>query len=108
MQPLARVADAAGQLALHIGVNVLAGHIDLQRSGVDLGKDILQARHNLFAVLRRDDALLAQHLRMGDGAGDVLLIHSGIEADGCVQLVQLFIHLALQSACPKFHREYLL
>ena len=108
VQALARVADALRQLALHEGVDVLAGHVDLKRAGLDLGEDVRKARNDLLRVLRRDDILLAQHPRVGDGAGDVLFVHSGIKADGGVELVQLLVHLALQSACPKFHREFLL
>ena len=81
MQFLARLADAAGQFALHEGVDVLAGHVDLQLACVDVGEDALKACDDSLLFLLGEYADFAQHARVGDGAGDVLLVHARVKAD---------------------------
>ena len=43
VQLFARLADAAGQLRLHKGVNVLARHVDFERAVVQIRENALQA-----------------------------------------------------------------
>lgn len=50
-----------------------------------------------------DDALLTQHLGMGDGAGDVLLIEPGIKLDGRVKIIDKSIGLLLKPTSPELH-----
>ena len=87
MELFADVANALCQLLLHEHVDILGFHIDRERTV----RDILQNSQKLVAedvrLLTLDDTLLREHLSMGDRAGDVLLIHSRIEADGAVELV---------------------
>ena len=67
MQFLARLADAAGQFALHEGVDVLAGHVDLQLARVDVGEDAFETCDDGLLFLLGEHADLAQHARVGDG-----------------------------------------
>ena len=103
VQLLARRADALGQRGLHEGVDVLAFHVDGKRPAVDVGEDALQPIDDLRGVLRLDDALPAQHLCVGYGAGDVLPVHAVVKADGVVDGRKPVVHVAAGAASPKFH-----
>ena len=54
-------------------------------------------------VVRRNDARLAQHGRVGDGTGDVLAIHALVVVDGGVQRVHQLVGVFFKAAGPKFH-----
>jgi len=100
VQALARVADALGEQGLNVHVDVLVIHREFHLVGLDVGQDGLQAVYNGLHLVLLDDALLAQHLGVGDGAGDVLLVQPGVKLDGGVKVVHQCVCLFLKSSCP--------
>ena len=87
VQALARVADTVGEHDFNIHVDVLVVVRELHAAGVDVGQDGLQTVDDLFRVTLLDDALLAQHGGVGDGAGDVLPVHPRVKRDGGIEVV---------------------
>ena len=87
VQALARVADALGEQGLDVHVDVLVVHRELHLVGLDVGQNGLQAVYNGLHLVLLNDALLAQHLGVGDGAGDVLLVQPGVKLDGGVKII---------------------
>ena len=87
MQTLAGIADALGQERLHIHVDILliGGKFDLPR--LDISQNRLQAGDDGVGIFFCNNAALAQHRRMGDGACDILPVHSAVKADGGVEVV---------------------
>ena len=101
VQALAGVADAGGEGLLHEGVNVLGLRVNGQRPALQVVQDALQPAQDLVRVLLGDDALGAQHGRMGHAAGDVLMGHTLVEPDGRVEIVHAAVHRFRKSALPK-------
>ena len=87
VQALARVPDALGEQGLNVHVDVLIVHGELHLVRLDVRQDGLQALHDLLYLMLLNDPLLAQHLGMGDGSGDVLLIQPGVKLDGGVKII---------------------
>ena len=87
VQALARVPDALGEQGLDVHVDVLVVHRELHLVGLDVGQNGLQAVYNGLHLVLLDDALLAQHLGVGDGACDVLLVQPGVKLDGGVKII---------------------
>ena len=87
VQALARVPDALGEQGLDVHVDVLIVHGELHLVSLDVRQDGLQALHDLLYLMLLNDPLLAQHLGMGDGSGDVLLIQPGVKLDGGVKII---------------------
>ena len=73
MQALAGLADPFRQEGFHIHVDILRIHHPLNPTGPGILQNSLQPFHDLLRVLPGNDSLLAQHGRVGDGAGDILL-----------------------------------
>ena len=103
VQPLAGVPDALGEHGLDVHVDVLVLQGELHLSGVDVRQDDLQTLDDLFRLVLLNDALLAQHGGVGDGAGDILFVHPGVEGDGRVEVVDQCVGLFLEPSSPKFH-----
>ena len=101
VQALARVADAGGQRLLDKGMDVFGRRVDLQRAAFQVGQNLLQAGQDGVAVLRRNDALLAEHRRMGHAAVDVLAGHALVKADAGVEIVDAGVHRFAETAFPK-------
>ena len=100
MQTLACVPDALGEQSLDVHVDVLVVHRELHLVRLDVRQDGLQALHDLLYLVLLNDPLLAQHLSMGDGSGDVLLIQPGVKLDGGVKIIDQCIGLLLKPASP--------
>ena len=83
VQPPRRFADAFGEGGLDVEVDVLAILAELEAPGLDLRLDRAQALDDRVAVGVLDDALLREHPRVGDRAGDVLAVEPPVEADRC-------------------------
>ena len=62
--------------------------VDGERAGVIVVKNPPQALHDALRVLLRDDALLAQHGRMGDGAGHVAFQQALVKGDRRLKIIQ--------------------
>ena len=103
LEPLARVADVLGEQGLDVHVDVLVLQGELHLVGLDVGQNGLEAVDNLLRLVLLDDALSAQHGRVGDGARDVLFVHPGVKGDGGVEVVDQGIGLLLEPSGPEFH-----
>ena len=106
VESLARVADAGGELALNVHVDIFVLLGEFHCPGLNVLENRLETLDNLFRLMLLDDALFSQHGRMGDGARNVLLIEPGVKADGGIEIVDRRIGLLLESSCPKFHSNY--
>ena len=87
MEALACVSDALGEHGLDIHVDVLVVQGELHLPRLNIFQDGLQALHNLFRLVLLDNPLPAQHLGVGDGACDVLLVQPGVKLDGGVKVI---------------------
>ena len=108
MQPLAGVANALGEDGLDIHMNIFVVHGEFYFTSLNVRQDGLQAADDLIRFCLLDDALLAQHGGVGDGAGDVLLVQAGVEVDGRIEIIDQGIGLFLEPSSPKFHNVSLL
>ena len=88
VQALAGLADAVGQKSFHKHVHILRAHVDGQRTGVVVVQNPPQPFHDALSVLARDDALLAQHGGMGDGAGHVAFQQALVKGNRGLKIVQ--------------------
>ena len=79
VQTLSGIADPVGEFFFNEHMDVFRIRIKGEFSGIDIVHDGEKSLTDLVGVLLRDDALLGQHLAVGDGALDVLFIHSAIE-----------------------------
>jgi hypothetical protein len=57
---------------------------------------------DLFRIVRRNDALLAQHVGMGFGRGDVLAVQVPIEVDGGVDFLHDGVGTGGKPPAPHF------
>ena len=103
VQPLARVADARGQLALDKGVDVLGVGVDRERAALDVCGDLFELRADLVALALRDDAAGAEHRRVRDAALDVLFIHPAVDRNRRIEIVCLRVRLLLEAPFPQLH-----
>ena len=87
VQALARVPDALGKQRLNVHVNVLVVQGELHLVILNIRQNGLESVDDLLCLMLLNDAGLAQHMGMGDGAADVLLVQPGVKADGGVKVV---------------------
>ena len=100
MKPLAGIADALGEQLLDVHMNVLVIERELYVAFLDILEDALEALNDLLGLMLLDDALPAQHGRVRDRAGDVLLVQAAVKQDGRVKVVYYKIGLLLETSCP--------
>ncbi len=82
MELCAERGDELDQLLLDVHVDVLVGDVQRELSGGPVQLDLLEAGDDPDGLLVAEDALLVQHLRVGDGALDVLDHDVGVGVDG--------------------------
>ena len=100
MQPLARRADARGELRLHEHVDIFGAHIYFERADLEVGKNAVEPGGDRRSVLRRKHAALAEHFRVRKAAADVLPVHTAVEPDGGIEIVRLPVEGLLEPARP--------
>ena len=81
-------------------MNVLVVDIKSDLSGLNIGPNLLQSGNNGLRFVLRDDALPGQHRHMGDAAVYILVIHSLVEEDGGVILLDRLVHFFFKSSAP--------
>jgi hypothetical protein len=77
-----RGADEVDQPLLDVHVDVFVGDVERELARIPVVEDVLQPGDDADHLLLGQDALLAQHLRVGDGALDVLDHEVGVGVDG--------------------------
>ena len=92
--------DPPRQLGLDIHVDVFQLRLEGKLPGLDLRPDFLQARHNLRALLRRQQPGLFQSRRVRDGTRDVMPPEPPVKADGLAVLLQKRGGFLLEAAFP--------
>lgn len=100
MQALAGIADALGEQLLDVHMNVLIIERELYVAVLDVLENALESLNDLLGFVLLDDALLAQHGRVRDRAGDVLLVQAAVKQDRRVEIVYYKIGLLLETSCP--------
>ena len=83
--------------------SVFGIHGELHLAAFDIRQQILQTLMDGCHILFGNDARIAQHLRMGQRALNILLIHPLIKPDGGIEIVHKGIGFLLEPSCPKFH-----
>ncbi len=81
------LADQFAEPALDIHVDVFERAAEGELAALDLRQDRVETLCDLFGVVRRNDALLGQHVGMGLGRHDVLAVKSLVEIDRGVDLL---------------------
>ena len=73
------------------------------RAAFDVRQQIPQTLMDGSHIGLGNDAGIPQHLRMGQRALNILLIHPLVKANGGVKIVHKGIGFLLEPSCPKFH-----
>ena len=81
MQPLARVADGRDQARLDIHVHVFEIDAPSKGAGRDLGRNHRHAAFDFSQVLRGNNALLGEHLRVRERTLNIDRGHALVEGD---------------------------
>ena len=102
MKFFAHVADAADEDGLHVHMDVLSLFVESHFACFDVVQDFTQCFHNEVCVLLGDDALFAQHGCVCHTAGDVLVIHAAVKADGGMEMVCEAVCGFGEASAPKF------
>ena len=82
MELFADVADTRGEDFFDKHMDVLGVLIDLELAGRDIIEYLSERVAQGFRFICGDDTLFCEHLRMGDRARDILLVHTAVKADG--------------------------
>ena len=100
VQSLARLADPCRQQRFHIHVDILVVGRKFHLARLDVREDVRKALDDGLRILPGDDAARTQHLGVGHGAGDILLVEPLVEVDGGIEVVDQFIGLLLKPSAP--------
>ena len=103
VQAFARFADALGQQGLHVHVDVLRVHHPVDFARLDVRQNPAQAFDNLVRVRLRDNALFAQHRRVGNRAGNILLRQPLIKRNAGMEIVHQPVGCLAEASSPEFH-----
>ena len=107
VQTFAGVADSGGQFALDESVDILRGHIDVERTALEVsgngGKTVL----DLLTVLSADNTLRFEHSGVRHATQNIFLGHAAIKGNGGVKIVGFVVKRLLEASCPQFHGKFL-
>jgi hypothetical protein len=101
MQFAAHVPQAVDQRLLDVHVHIFQFLPQGKLAPIHLAADDLQRRLDLPAFVVRQDADLGQHLRMGDGAPNIVGIESVVEADAFGECFHASIRRLLEDAATR-------
>ena len=97
---LAHIPQPLREDLLHEHVDVLRGGVDGELPALDDRQDVREPLRQLGGLLFGQDALLGQHGRVGQGAGDVLAVHTAVKMDGGVEVIRRLIQLSRRPSGP--------
>ena len=107
VEALSRVPDPLREEGLHIHVDILVVGGEFHLSCLDISQDGLESRHDGLCVGGGDDARGPQHLGVGHGAGDILLVEPLVKLDGGVEVVDKGVGILAEPPGPEFHSSVL-
>ena len=102
----AHISNTLGKHLLHKHMNIFAGWIDHQHTGVQILQNALQTVDQKICIILRDDTLTGQHCRVGHRAGDIFFIHSGIKPDRRIKIICYFVCYAGSYTGPHFRHNF--
>ena len=102
VQFLARHADAARELRLDVHVHIFQRHGPLEAPCHDVLADSLQPGDDVLHFLRAQNADLAEHGGVGDGAIDVVVIQTLVEGHGSGEALDEGVGGLAESSAPGF------
>ena len=91
------VSQTVRQNLLHKHMDILTGHVEGERPGIQVIQNPLEAFNQGLGLGLFDNALGSQHGGVGHGACDILGIHPAVEGDGGIEVVRNCVHIA---GCP--------
>ena len=100
MQLLAHIADPLGEHLLYEHVNIFTFHVDGKSAAFNVLQDLRQSFDQRIGIVLPDDALGSQHTCVGHRAGNILLVHSAVKADGGIKIIRDLFCCAVGSAGP--------
>jgi hypothetical protein len=102
VKTLSRITYPCGKLRLNEHMYVLSLGIKGKRSAFNVGKYAAKTLMYKLFVIFGDYALSCQHSGMSHTARDVLTVHSLIERDGGIEIVNLGVKSLFEAALPHF------
>ena len=81
MQPACRLADLLAQPHLDVQMDVFEVVAEREVAALDLVADLFEPAHDRFSVVAGDDALLREHARVGNRAGDIVTVQAAVVGD---------------------------
>ena len=88
------------QASLHIHVDVLQGRIELERAVCQLRADLREPCHQLLGLLGGENALLAEHARVGLAGADLVPRELHVEPGGAPEALELRVGALLEAPAP--------
>ena len=106
VQSAARLADRVGQALLDVHVNVFERNGEVEIAVLDFLQDIAQPGDDGIFIRFRDDAALGEHFRVRDAARDVLTVHTLIEGNRCLEIVDHLVRALGETTAPKLFAHF--
>ena len=98
MEAFAGVAYPFGEDGLDVHVDVFGVGGKPESAGFDVGEYALEGFDDFFGFALFYDAALTEHGGVGDGAFDVLLVHSAVEGDRGIEVIDARVDVFFESA----------
>ena len=87
----ADVADLFREQDFHVHVDVFVGWVEVHLASFDLLENLAKTCHQRGCFFLRDDADIAEHRRVGDGALNVPIIQFLVKADGGMKILHQLV-----------------
>ena len=101
MQSAASLANSISQSFLDIHVNIFQGNLKGEIALFYFLVDILQALDNIITVCLRDNAYLGQHGSMGNGASNILIVHTLVKINRSLKIIYHLIGGLRKTTTPE-------
>ena len=87
MQSATSLTNSVSQSFLDIHMNIFQGNLKGEIALFNFLVDILQALDNIITICLRDNAYLGQHGSMGNGASNILIVHTLVKINGSLKII---------------------
>ena len=106
VQPAARLADRVGQTLLDVHVDVFERDRKVEVAALDVLQNVAQPRDDGIFIRFRDDAALGEHFRVRDAARDVFAVHTLVEGNRCLEIVDHLVRALGETTAPKLFAHF--